>query len=110
MPGISKIGFGPGLAARIDWPAIGGMSAACRYNQSMSIHLSRDIEEQLRRLANVRGANGDRLADEAVQRYLVSCAITDVSAEDMARSQAELTQELPQWQSPGTGFESDAAR
>jgi hypothetical protein len=56
----------------------------------MSLHISREIEEQLRRLAQARGSNVDELAQEAVQQYLVGCATSDVAAKDIAGSQGEL--------------------
>lgn len=63
----------------------------------MSIQISHDIEAQLRRLAQSRGRDVDALAQEAVEQYLIASSITDVTAEDIAQSQAKLSTELPEW-------------
>ena len=76
----------------------------------MTIHLSRDIEEQLRQLAKARGLNVEALAQEAVRQYLVSCSITDVTAEDIVQAQAILTPELPGWKDRPMDLDPDASQ
>ena len=71
----------------------------------MSIHISREIEEQLRRLAQARGADVDSLAQEAVQQYLIAAATTDLTPEEIAEAQARLAPELHDWRD-----DPDAAR
>ncbi len=70
---------------------------SCDTIQSMSIQISHDVEAQLRRLAQARGRDVDALAQEAVEQYLVASSITDVTAEEIAQSQARLSPELPEW-------------
>ncbi|MCI0364259.1 MAG: hypothetical protein L0219_10280 [Phycisphaerales bacterium] len=76
----------------------------------MSIHLSRDIEEQLRRLAKVRGCNVNALASEAIQLYLESSGITDVTPDQIAEAQAKLASELPGWTDRSFDREIDETR
>ncbi len=66
----------------------------------MTIDLSTSLEEELRRLAGVSGKDVDALVGEAVRQYLDATAITDVSSDDVAATQASLIGELdriPAW-------------
>ena len=66
----------------------------------MTVDLSTPLEEELRRLAGVSGKDVEALVKEAVRQYLDAAAITDVSSEDVAATQASLVSELvrvPVW-------------
>ena len=66
----------------------------------MTIDLSTPLEEELRRVAGSCGKDVGVLVEEAVRQYLDAAAITDVSSEDVAATQASLVSELvrvPAW-------------
>jgi hypothetical protein len=66
----------------------------------MTIDLSTPLEEELRRVAGLWGKNVEVLVEEAVRQYLDAAAITDVSSDDVAATQASLLSELgriPAW-------------
>ena len=66
----------------------------------MTIDVSRHLEEELRRLADLRGQDVSVLVEEAVRQYLDAVAITDVSSGEVAATQASLLSELdriPTW-------------
>lgn len=60
----------------------------------MTVHLSDNLAEAIRRLAQEQGKAMDCVFEEAVQEYLTSASITDVSADDLAATQACLLPEL----------------
>jgi len=64
-------------------------------DEIMTVHLSENLAEALRRLAATQGRELDDLVDEAVHGYLVAASITDVTAEDLAATQVKLASELP---------------
>ena len=74
----------------------------------MTIDLSTPLEEELRRVAALWGKDVEVLVEEAVRQYLDAAAITDVSSDDVAATQASLLSELgriPAWfdgQGPAT--------
>ena len=66
----------------------------------MTIDLSTPLEEELRRVAGLWGKDVEVLVEEAVRQYLDAAAITDVSSDDVAATQASLLGELgriPAW-------------
>ena len=66
----------------------------------MTIDLSTPLEEELRRVAGLWGKDVEVLVEEAVRQYLDAAAITDVSSDDVALTQASLISELgciPAW-------------
>lgn len=78
----------------------------------MTIDFSTPLEEELRHLAGVSGKDVEVLVVEAVRQYLDGAAITDVSADDVAATQASLITELghiPEWDD-GSGSAADATR
>jgi len=78
----------------------------------MTIDLSTPLEEELRRVAGLWGKNVEVLVEEAVRQYLDAAAITDVSSDDVAGTQASLLGELgriPAW-FDGQGPAADEAR
>jgi hypothetical protein len=60
----------------------------------MVIDLSTHLEDELRRLAGLWGKDVEALVEEAVRQYLDAAAITDVSSDDVAATQASLMSEL----------------
>ena len=73
----------------------------------MTIDLSTHLEEELRRLAGLRGMDVGVLVEEALRLYLDAAVITDVSGDEVTATQASLLGELeriPTWfdgQEPG---------
>ena len=61
----------------------------------MSIDLPGGVENELRSLAEKQGRDVRALAEEAIRQYLVSAAITDLNADDVAETQTALVGELP---------------
>jgi predicted transcriptional regulator len=64
------------------------------YPLRMNIDLSDGVESQLRILAERQGRDVRALAEEAIQQYLISAAITDLDSTDVAETQARLVGEL----------------
>ncbi|NOT55143.1 MAG: hypothetical protein HOP18_11095 [Deltaproteobacteria bacterium] len=67
----------------------------------MNIDLPDGVESQLRILAERQGRDVRALAEEAIQQYLISAAITDLDVADVAETQARLVGELlnlDEWQ------------
>jgi hypothetical protein len=62
----------------------------------MTVHLSGCIEDEIRRLAGLRGQGVDAIVEEAVRQYLDAMAITDVAGADLAATQIKLLDELTQ--------------
>ncbi len=62
----------------------------------MTVHLSGCLEDELRRLARLRGQGVDAIVEEAVRHYLDAMAITDVTDADLATAQIKLVDEMPQ--------------
>ncbi|MDM8007474.1 MAG: ribbon-helix-helix protein, CopG family [Phycisphaerae bacterium] len=60
----------------------------------MTVHLSECLEDELRRLATLRGQGIDAIVEEAVRQYLDAVAITDVTDTDLAATQIKLD-EMP---------------
>jgi predicted transcriptional regulator len=60
----------------------------------MTVHLSGSLEGELERLARVRGQGIEALVEEAVRQYLDAAAITDLSPDDLAQTQAAMAGEL----------------
>lgn len=60
----------------------------------MTVHLSDNLLESLRKLADAQGREMDVIVDEAVREYLVASSITDVTPEEIAATQLELIPEL----------------
>jgi len=60
----------------------------------MTVHLSGSLENELERLASLRGQGVEFLVEEAVRQYLDAAAITDVSPEDLAQTQAAMAAEI----------------
>lgn len=60
----------------------------------MNIDLPDGVESQLRLLAERQGRDVRALAEEAIQQYLISAAITDLDITDVAETQAMLVSEL----------------
>ena len=60
----------------------------------MTVHLSGSLEGELERLARLRGKGVEALVEEAVRQYIEAAAITDVSPEDLAQTQAAMAGEL----------------
>jgi predicted transcriptional regulator len=61
----------------------------------MTVHLSECLEDELRRLATLRGQGIDAIVEEAVRQYLDAVAITDVTDTDLAATQTRLMDEMP---------------
>ncbi len=61
----------------------------------MNIDLPSGVEDELRSLAEKQGRDVRALAEEAIRHYLVSAAITDIDADDVAETQTALVGELP---------------
>lgn len=64
--------------------------------------LPRQVEAELRNLAQRQGRSIDALLEEAVEQYLVATAITDVTPTEVAATQEPLLEELssvPAWDS-----------
>ena len=60
----------------------------------MTVHLSDNLADALKRLAQEQGKGMDRVVEEAVKDYLTAAAITDISTDDLAATQASLLPEL----------------
>lgn len=60
----------------------------------MTVHLSDNLLESLRKLADAQGREMDVIVDEAVREYLVASSITDVTPEEIAATQLGLIPEL----------------
>ena len=76
------------------------------------IDLSTPLEAELRRVAGLWGKDVEVVVEEAVRQYLDAAAITDVSSDDVAATQASLLGELggiPAW-FDGQGPAADEAR
>ena len=66
----------------------------------MTIHVSTNLEAELRRLAGQTGRDLGSLVDEAIQQYLDAAAITDISPAEVAAARMNLAVELhdaPDW-------------
>jgi len=61
----------------------------------VTIEFPSNIEEQLRNLAAKQGRDVRTIVEEAVHQYLVTLAITDLDATQVAETQAALLGELP---------------
>jgi predicted transcriptional regulator len=61
----------------------------------MNIDLPGGVEDALRSLAEKQGRDVRALAEEAIRQYLISAAITDLDADDVAETQTALVGELP---------------
>jgi predicted transcriptional regulator len=62
----------------------------------MTVHLSDCLEDELRRLASLRGQGVDAIVEEAVRQYLDAMAVTDVTDADLAATQIKLVEEMPE--------------
>jgi predicted transcriptional regulator len=60
----------------------------------MNIDLPGGVEDELRSLAEKQGRDIRTLAEEAIRQYLISAAITDLDAADVAETQTALVGEL----------------
>ena len=68
----------------------------------LTIDLSNQLAERLRRLAAQQGRAPETLVEEAVRRYVEDAAITDLQPADIGKTQEQLTGELtnlPPWSS-----------
>lgn len=64
------------------------------YTSGMVVHLPKTLEEWLKRYAEHSGQDVSSVLEDAVRQYLEASAATDVSAEDIAETQAKLAPEL----------------
>ncbi len=60
----------------------------------MTVNLSDNLIESLRKLADAQGRDMNVIVDEAVREYLVASSITDVTPEQVAATQLGLIPEL----------------
>ena len=60
----------------------------------MTVEVSTNLIEALRRLATKEGRDIDSLVEEAVRDYLQAAAITDVDPNEVGQTQVELAPEL----------------
>jgi predicted DNA-binding protein len=65
------------------------------YTPGVSIDLPVGVENELRNLAEKQGRDVRALVEEAIRQYLVSVAITDLDATEVAETQTALVGELP---------------
>ena len=76
--------------------------------ERMTIDLSGQLEDRLRRLAEAQGRTLEKVIEEAIRQYLDADAITDLQPGHIAATQEKLAEELtkfPPWsnqQEPGT--------
>lgn len=64
------------------------------YTSTMVVRLPKTLEEWLKRYAEHSGRDVPSVLEDAVRKYLEAAAATDVSAEDIAETQARLAPEL----------------
>lgn len=62
----------------------------------MTVEVSENLVEALRRLAIEQGRDIDALLEEAVRDYLDAAAITDVEPREVGETQLNLAPELPE--------------
>ncbi len=60
----------------------------------MTVNLSSDAEEGLERLAIQEGRSVSQIIDEVLRQFVLSAAVTDVDASDVAGTQMRLITEL----------------
>lgn len=60
----------------------------------MTIDVSEQLEERLRRLAEQQGKALKTIIEEAIRQYLDAAAITDLQPADIAATQEKLAREL----------------
>jgi predicted transcriptional regulator len=65
----------------------------------MALALSPTLVRRLQELARSRGVDAQRLLDDAVEQFVEAAAITDLTPEDVARTQEAMLGELglPEW-------------
>ncbi len=65
------------------------------YCRCVSIDLPGAVEEQLRTLAEKQGRDIGAIVEDAIRQYLDAAAITDLTGDEIAATQAALLGELP---------------
>ena len=71
----------------------------------MTIELPESLEHRLRDLANSQGRDLRAVVEDALDRYLVDAAITDLGPAEVAATQEQLLEELtelPPWTAEST--------
>lgn len=59
----------------------------------MTVDISQDLFEALRKQAQAEGREFAEIVNDAVREYLVAASITDVSAEQIGETQLAMTHE-----------------